>query len=65
MAFEGAPTLLGIRDRTPHDDAVGSPLFNVYNEHRPILPGPLHAGLARSWLKVRIARTERATDVGG
>jgi hypothetical protein len=65
MAFESAPPVLGIRDRPPHDNAVGSPLFNVHNEHRPILPSPLRAGLESGWLKVRIARTQWATDVRG
>ena len=56
MAFERAPALLGVGDRSPHDDAVGAALLNVHDEHRAVLPRPLRAGLERRWLKVRITR---------
>lgn len=65
MAFERAPPLLAVSDRSPHDDAVGTALLNVNDEHRAILPRPLRAGLERRWLKVGIARTQRPTDMRG
>jgi len=65
MAFESAPPLLGVGDRSPHDDAIGAALLNVHDEHRAVLPRPLRARLNRRRLKVRIARTQRPPDMRG
>lgn len=65
MAFERASLLLRVGNRSPHDDAVCAALLNVHDEHRAMLPCPLRACLDRRRLKVRIARTQRPTDMGG
>ena len=65
MAFEGAPPVLGVGDRSPHDNAVGTALFNVHDEHGAVLPRPLRARLNRQRLKMRIAGTQRPTDMRG
>ena len=65
MAFESAPPLLVVGDRSPYDDAIGAALLNIHDVHRAILPRPLRARLDRRRLKVRIARTQRPTDMRG